>query len=290
MNLSESSKGITLAFVGILTLSPDSLLIRLINTDLWTATFLRSIFIALSLSVFMLVLYRGRVLGQIQQMDRYAILIMLFISVSNIFFVAAVQTTSAAHALIIVGAAPVVAAVLAVIFIKEKVNNKTWATIVVVLVCLILVVYDDQESTLTGDLYALLACFLWSSIFIFGRLTRTTNMLAAMCLSGFINASWSYPLADLSALSTQQLGLSVLLGCLVGAALSQITLAPRFIPAAEVAMFMPLETVFGSVLVWWFLEEYPGIISITAGSVMIATIMLYSYFTLKQSTLNGYSS
>ena len=283
MNLSDSSKGIALALVGIMTLSPDSLLIRLIDTDLWTVTFLRSIFIGLSLSVFMLILYRGRVVQRILQMDRYAVLIMLFMTVSNIFFVASVQTTSVVHTLIIVGAAPVVAAVMGVVFLKETVSTKTWSTIVVVIGCLVLVVYDKQKSSLLGDFYALMACLLWSTIFIFGRLTRTNNMLAAMCISGFINASWTYPLAQLSSLNGQQIALGLLLGCLVGAALSQITLAPRFIPAAEVAMFMPLETVFGSFLVWWVLGEIPSIITMTAGSVMILAIMLYSYTSLKRS-------
>jgi drug/metabolite transporter (DMT)-like permease len=284
MNLSDNAKGISLALLGTITLSPDSLLIRLIDIDIWTTTFLRSIFVGLALLVFMLVLYRGKTLRQFKEMDRYSFLITLFIAATNFFFVASIQNTSVAHTLIIVGAAPVVSAILGLLFIREKVSRQTWITILVVIISLIFVVYDNQKSTLIGDLYALIVLLLWSSVFIFGRVTRASNTLSAMCISGFIGAIWSYPLADFSNLSTQQLGLSLLLGCLVGAALSQITLAPRFIPAAEVAVFMPLETVFGSLLVWWFLGEYPGLISILAGSTMISAIMLSSYFQLKQST------
>jgi drug/metabolite transporter (DMT)-like permease len=283
MNLSDNAKGISLALLGIITLSPDSLLIRLIDTDVWTTTFLRSVFVGLSLLVFMLVLYRGKILQQFKQMDRYALLTIVFIAGTNFFFVASVQNTSVAHTLIIVGAAPVVAAILGLVFIREKVTRQTWITIAVVIISLIFVVYDNQKSTLIGDLYALIVLLLWSSIFIFGRLTSTSNMLGAMCISGFISATWSCSLADLSGLAASQLGLSLLLGCLVGAALSQITLAPRFIPAAEVAVFMPLETVFGSLLVWWILDEYPGLISILAGSTMVLAIMLSSYFQIKHS-------
>ncbi len=284
MNLSNNSKGISLALLGIITLSPDSLLIRLIDTDIWTTTFLRSLFVGLSLLVFMLVFYRGETLRQFKQMDRYALLTIVFIAGTNFFFIASIQSTSVAHTLIIVGAAPVVAAILGLVFIHEKVTRQTWITIVVVIISLIFVVYDNQKSTLTGDLYALVVLFLWSSVFIFGRLTTTSNMLGAMCISGFISASWSYPLANLSGLATHQFGLSLLLGCLVGAALSQITLAPRFIPAAEVAVFMPLETVFGSLLVWWVLGEYPGLLSFFAGSIMVLAIMLSSYVQIKHST------
>jgi drug/metabolite transporter (DMT)-like permease len=76
----------------------------------------------------------------------------------------------------------------------------------------------------------------------------------------------------------------LLLGCLVAAALSQITMAPRYIPAAEVAVFMPMETVFGAFLVWLFLGEFPGLVSIIAGSIMILAIMISSFYQLKRSS------
>lgn len=284
MNLSNHSRGILLGFLGIITLSPDSLLIRLINADLWTVTFLRSVFIGLSLLLFMIALYRNKFFAQFLQMDRYALLITLFIATSNIFFIASVQNTSVAHTLIIVGAVPVVSAILGLLFLRERVTRLTWLTIFVVLSCLVLVVYDKQQGSLIGDLYALIALLLWSAVFIFGRLTRSSNMLSAMCLGGFINAIWSYPLADISNIASDQILLGLLLGCLVGAALSQITMAPRFIPAAEVAVFMPLETVFGTLLVWWIVGEYPGLVSITAGSIMIFAIIVNSYFQIRQTS------
>jgi drug/metabolite transporter (DMT)-like permease len=284
MNLSNNSKGILLAFFGTITLSPDSLLIRLIGSDIWTTTFLRSMFVGLSLLLFMLVLYRGQTWQQFKQMDRYALLMILFISGTNFFFVASIQNTSVAHTLIIVGAAPVVSAVLGLLFIGEKVSRQTWLTIAVVLISLFFVVKDNQQSTLTGDLYAVIVLLLWSSVFIFGRLTRAKNTLAAMCISGFISASWTFPMTDLSNADLKQFVLGLLLGCLVAAALSQITMAPRYIPAAEVAVFMPMETVFGTFLVWLVLGEFPGLVSIVAGSIMILAIMLSSYYQLKRST------
>lgn len=283
MNISINARGILLAGSGIITLSPDSLLIRLIDTDLWTLTFLRSIFLALTLFLFNLALYRSKVMHQFFRMDRYAVIIACCMALSNLMFVASVQNTSVAHALIIVGAVPAVAALFALIFIHEKVPKQTWVTIVVVLICLVFVVYDGKQSSIVGDLFALLACLIWSAIFVLARKTQT-SMITAMCLSGIINAFWTLPVAELDGLATNQWWLGCLLGTLVGVALSQITLAPRFIPAAEVAVFMPLETVIGSLLVWWFLGEFPGVISMVAGSIMILAIMLNSYFQIKYST------
>ncbi|MBC8212669.1 MAG: DMT family transporter [Gammaproteobacteria bacterium] len=284
MNLTANSKGILLAFSGIVLLSPDSLLIRLIDTDLWSLMFLRGLFMGVSLLLLNFVLHRGQAVQQFKMLDRYAWGIIVLTAISSFFFVASIQTTSVAHTLIIVGSTPVVAAVLALYFLHEKVSQNTWITIFIVVTGLAVVVYDDQQSTLKGDVYALIACLLWSVNFLLARLTRMADMVASMCIGGFMMALLSLPLAQLDTVSITQLLLSLLLGLLVGVSLSLITLAPRYILAAEVAVFLPLESVFGSLLVWWLVGEYPGSVSLTAGLVIVLAIMLNSYLQISRST------
>ncbi len=282
--LSANAKGILLASTGILILSPDSLLIRLINIDLWSLMFLRGLFMGITLLLLNFLINRKHAVQQYVKLDRFAWGIIILMTISAFFFVSSIKNTSVAHTLVIVGAAPVVAAVLGLIFLHEKVSKATWLTILVVVIGLVFVVYDGQQSSLLGDMYALVACLMWSINFILARLTRMKNMLSSMSVSGFTMALCSYPLANLSAISIEQILLSLLLGLLVGVAFSLITLAPRYIPAAEVAVFMPLESVFGSLLVWWFLNEYPGVISLSAGLVIIGAIMLNSYFQITKTS------
>ncbi len=283
MNVSDNIRGVALATFGIIALSPDSLLIRLIDTDLWTLTFLRSSFMFVSLFIINILIHRDHALQQFRLLDRYAWSIAVILAVSNLFFISAVQTTSVAHVLIIVAAAPVFAALFGLWYLNERPSRHTLITAAVVIFSLGFVVADDQQSTWLGDFYALVACLLWSMIFVLGRKTRVPNMIAAMCLSGLINASWTLPLADLSSISLHQVQLGMLLGFFVGIAMMQITLAPRFIPAAEVAVFMPLEAVFGGFLVWWILGEYPGPVSLIAGMVIILAIMTNSYLQVKRA-------
>jgi drug/metabolite transporter (DMT)-like permease len=284
MIISDNARGLLLVSFGVFILSPDSLLIRLIDIDLWSLMFLRGLFMGICLFVLNLLVNASAPLQQFKDLDQYGWSIIVLMTVSSFFFVAAVQNTSVAHTLIIVGAVPVVAAILGIIFLREYVSRNSWITIFIVMIGLIFVVYDDQQSSIEGDLYALAACLLWSGNFVLARLTTMKNMIAAMSVSGFLMALSAYPLATLSLISVEQLALSVLLGLLVGVAFSMITLAPRFIPSAEVAVFMPLESVFGSLLVWWFLDEYPGWISLTAGSVIILTIMTNSYFQISKAS------
>ncbi len=285
MNLNNHVKGFMAAAIGILVISPDSLLIRFVNIDLWSLMFLRGLFIAISLFILNSFFNPAQSLfQQIKKMDRAAWAMSFLMAVSSFFFVAAIQTTSVAHTLIIVGSAPIFSALLGLLIIKERVSTNTWLTITIVFVGLIFVVYDQQQSRLDGDLYAFATALSWGFIFILGRKTSTKSMFLTMMISGLLMVLISFPLASLSDITMHQAMMGSLLGSLNGIALSLLTLAPRFIPAAEVAVFLPLEAVFGSLLVWVFLGEFPGVISLSAGLVIILVIMTNSFIQIRKSS------
>ena len=62
-----------------------------------------------------------------------------------------------------------------------------------------------------------------------------------------------------------------------------ITLAPRYITAAEVNLFFLLETVLGPFWVWLVIKEQPSIETITGGAVIILTIATHSFLALKKT-------
>ena len=62
-----------------------------------------------------------------------------------------------------------------------------------------------------------------------------------------------------------------------------VTIAPRFIPAAEVNLFFLLETIIGPFWVWMIIKEQPSIETILGGAVIIITIAIHSFLKLKNS-------
>ena len=62
-----------------------------------------------------------------------------------------------------------------------------------------------------------------------------------------------------------------------------VTIAPRFIPAAEVNLFFLLETIIGPIWVWMIIKEQPSIETLQGGIVIIATIAIHSFMKLKNS-------
>ena len=62
-----------------------------------------------------------------------------------------------------------------------------------------------------------------------------------------------------------------------------VTIAPRFIPAAEVNLFFLLETIIGPIWVWLVIKEQPSIETIQGGAIIIAVIAIHSFIKLKNS-------
>ena len=62
-----------------------------------------------------------------------------------------------------------------------------------------------------------------------------------------------------------------------------VTIAPRFITAAEVNLFFLLETIIGPIWVWLIIKEQPTIETIFGGMVIIITIAAHSFLKLTKS-------
>ena len=60
MQLSDKQKGIGLALLGVLFITPDSLLVRLISLDSWEVIFFRGFFPFIFLLILLLIYYQKR--------------------------------------------------------------------------------------------------------------------------------------------------------------------------------------------------------------------------------------
>ena len=64
-----------------------------------------------------------------------------------------------------------------------------------------------------------------------------------------------------------------------------VTIAPRYITAAEVNLFFLLETILGPIWVWLVIKEQPSIETIIGGVVIIITIAIHSALSLKKHSI-----
>ncbi|MBT3674731.1 MAG: EamA family transporter, partial [Proteobacteria bacterium] len=75
----------------------------------------------------------------------------------------------------------------------------------------------------------------------------------------------------------------IAMGVILSISFSLITIAPRYMPAAEVGMIMPLETVLGSLIAWYIIKEEPTMNALIGGSIVIVTLFLHSWYSTNQA-------
>ena len=62
-----------------------------------------------------------------------------------------------------------------------------------------------------------------------------------------------------------------------------VTIAPRFISAAEVNLFFLIEVILGPIWVWLVIKEQPSFETIIGGLVIIFTIAIHSILVIKKT-------
>lgn len=282
--LSEHAKGLLVTTVGVLVLTPDSLLVRLIGLDPWTMVFWRSTLTMLTLSAGIALYHRGETLARFRAVGWAGIAVAVAFALGTVLFVLALHNTSVANTLVIIAAAPLIAAVFTRLFLAEPVRPRTWAAIAATLSGIAILVSDSPRGgTLGGDLAALGTAVCVATGLSIVRRARAFNMIPAMALSGGIGALAMAPFAAPLAVAPHDIALLLILGVVVlPIAYAFTILGPRYLPAPEVALIMLLETVLGPLWVWLVLEEAPSVRAFIGGAIVIGALAAHSALGLRR--------
>ncbi len=281
------AKGVILSFAGILALSPDSLLIRMIETDAFTLVFWRGILMAVGLTVGIGVTYRQNTWKAFKAIGWVGWGSGVVLAAGTLMFVLAIHHTTVANVLIILGVAPLLSAVLSLVFLKEKVAGRTWAAIVVALGAIWVAVSGNVAAgAWMGDGFALIAATFVASHVVLVRWAKALNLVPSVALGGLLVALTVFPFstpADVTSMDAVLLGV---LGLIVlPTAFGFLILAPRYLPAPEVGLIKLSEMVLGPLWVWIALGEEPGRAAFVGGGVLVATLVVHTIAGNRASNL-----
>jgi drug/metabolite transporter (DMT)-like permease len=195
-------------------------------------------------------------------------------------FVFAIQHTSIANTLVIISTAPVMIAIVAWIMLKEKASLVTIASMVLVFIGIYIVMSGNfGGSNLKGDLFALLTSMLMGVTFTLTRKYKAINMIPTNIVGGVVAAMIASLAAETLYLPAEAMIYILTSGVILSVSFSMIVIAPRYMPAAEVGMIMPLETVLGSLIAWLVLSEVPSSNALIGGAIVILTLLLHSWYS-----------
>jgi len=284
-NFTDQQKGSLMAFVAVMFITPDSLFIRLSNVDTWGLVFYRGIIPFFTVFLAMLLIYKLSFFKILFTSGYHGLIYIGTFSLTNITFVVSIQNTNVANTLVMIATAPMISAILGAIFLKEPPDKKTWISIIITFLAIIYIFFDSLKL---GNFYGDILGFITAVGLAVGAVTvrsaKSKNLVPAAVVGKLIVATFALFFIESFVLIDKDIYIIPLM-CIMCVAIPfvLVTIAPRFIPAAEVNLFFLLETIIGPIWVWLIIKEQPSIETLYGGAIIVATIAIHSFLKLKNS-------
>ena len=273
-------KGILMSFIGVVILSPDSVLIRLADADSWTVLFYRGLLMSIGVMMLLLITYRSKTIVEFKKIGRGGLWIGWLHGIMTGTFVFAIMHTSIANTLVIISTGPIWIAIIAWLTLREKASLITWLAMIIVFIGIYIVMSANfGGQNIVGDIFALITAILMGFTFTLVRKYKTVNMVPTMAVGGIIAAIIACIFAPTLALKPEAIIYVVAMGVILAISFSLITIAPRYMPAAEVGMIMPLETVLGTLIAWRVINEVPSSNAIIGGIIVVITLFCHAWYS-----------
>ena len=284
-NFTDQQKGSLMAFVAVMFITPDSLFIRLSNVDTWGLVFYRGIIPFFTVFLAMLLIYKLSFFKILFTSGYHGLIYIGTFSLTNITFVVSIQNTNVANTLVMIATAPMISAILGAIFLKEPPDKKTWISIIITFLAIIYIFFDSIKlGNFFGDILGFITALGLAVGAVTVRSAKSKNLVPAAVVGKLIVATFALLFIESFVLIDKDLYIIPLM-CIMCVAIPfvLVTIAPRFIPAAEVNLFFLLETIIGPIWVWLIIKEQPSIETLYGGAIIIATIAIHSFLKLKNS-------
>ena len=284
-NLTSQQKGSLLAFIAVMFITPDSIFIRLSNIETWGMLFYRGAIPFVIVLIGLLFFYKNNFLKALLGIGYPGIFYVISFSICNITFIISIQNTNVANTLVMIAMAPMLSAILGAIFLKEIPDQKTWLAIIITFLAVAYIFHDSIElGNFYGDIFGLITAFGLACNAVLARFAKDRDLVPSAVIGKLCVAIFSFFFVESFALVETDI-IIVPLMCIMCVAIPfvLVTIAPRFIPAAEVNLFFLLETIIGPIWVWLVIKEQPSIETIQGGAIIIAVIAIHSFIKLKNS-------
>ena len=277
------NKGLILSLIGVLILSPDSLLIRLVNLDDFSLIFYRSAIPVITIFLFLLYIYKTKLFISFFLIGKIGILYAILYAITHVCFVYSIQNTSVANTLVLIAAAPIFAAIFSIFILKEIPNIFTWIIIFIALTGMIIIGLGSYTTSgIFGDLMALIVALGMGFSMVLVRFYKDKDLVPACLIGCIIAGLYALPFDINFELNSYQI-IVILIMCLIILPIPFmiLTIAPKYAPAHEVALIFLMESVLGTAWVWFVINEVPPTNTIIGGIIILIAVSIFIIKTTK---------
>ena len=279
----DHRRGLLLAGSGMILVSPDSLIIRLLQTaGTWEIAFYRSLFLGIGMTLLATIFTGCGLLGLFRQLGRLGLVSAILIALTNIGFVISIGNTAVANLLVILATIPLFAGIFGWFLLGEAVRPRTMGAIALGLVGVIVIVSGSfGGGRLFGDAVALITAAGLGLNLVVLRKAPPTALIPALALGGLIGAVMAVGMVDFSAPSGRDMAFLAVAGILqLPAAIGLFFAGTRYRPAAEIGLLTLFETVLGPLWVWLGVGERPPLRTFIGGAIIVGALVFNAMLAL----------
>ena len=274
--MSDPLKGLLITTFGVLLIVPDSLFIRLIDAPALTIAFWRSALAGTALGLGVLALQGP---GAYRGLTRFGPALWLYVvatAIPGVLFVLAITLTSVANVAFIIAAMPAFAALQSWLFLGERPSRRTLLTMLAVACGIGIIAFGSgktEGASRIGDLTAIAIAAIFAGSLTTARKLRVGSLVPAVPFAHALAALSLLPFVDPFAVAPESWPLVALHGgVFVAISTALLAIGPRYIPSAEVALLILLESVFAPVLAWAVVGEDPGQWTLVGGPIVLGAL------------------
>lgn len=273
--MDDRVRGVLLAAGGMVLLSTDSYFIRLADTTGWDVLFWTGLFTAIVLVGGTALVDRPELVAGLRTEPALLVAAAVLQAAMMTCFVLAVERTTVANVAVIVAASPLAAAILSWFLLRERTEARVWVAIAVTAAGVVVVISGSLGGgSVLGDLFAVGAITAFGLVAVLFRRYPSVSRWLAVGFGGLLMAAVAAIPATFTGYRPASWLAFVAMGAVFGpTARVLIATAPRYLPAAEVALFSPIETVLASVWAFVAFDEAPPGLTWVGGAIILVAVL-----------------
>ena len=290
MNSDMRKLAILLMIASSVVISFSGLIVRLLEVGPLVMNFYRRLFLMCAVIVLLVVRYRGATVIRVIGVGWPGLIAGIMLAGAAMTFLQSLTHTTVANTLFLLGAIPFVTAALAWAFLKERPSSATLVTMIIAFVGIVIMIGEGFAiGSIYGNLMALLTTLFFSIYAVLVRHNRQVDMLPAILISTvIIMIAVALMRQGHLEISRQDLLLCLLWGGVMSGFTSAcFIVASRHIIAAEVTIFMLLESALAPIWVWLFVNEIPSRWTLVGGALVISAVLGRTFAELRSRGVSG---
>ena len=276
--------GTFLALIGVLVLTPDTLIIRISNLEKWPLMGWRGVLMGITLLIIWRYFLNSHPEKEWRSLYTWQGLVVIFaFSINSIFFTLGIIETSVMLVLTALATMPIFAAILSSFMLRETQGWLGWLTIIAAMVGVAIVVSDGNNaisqpegSPVLGAAYGAITAFGLALAFTMARKYRDLEVVPAAAIGALISGIIGFAFSTEGSIFNAPIWTVFTMGVVIlPVSFAFLITAPRYTTSAIVSLIMLLEMVIGPFWVWFGIGERPSMIMIFGGCIVIVVIAFH---------------